>query len=73
MWQMALIISFPETRRCILGTTADHVASVCPPSIVKHASSDLVAKVPFTSIKVTLSCHLIWMHVTLPRKHRLQQ
>ena len=46
---------------------------VCPPLFVRHASVDQDVKVPFTLIKVILSCHPTWRHVKRPRNHTSQQ
>ena len=65
-WQMASTILSLATLQWTTRTTAEHMDSVCPPSIVKRATSGLVGKVQYTSIKAFLSCHLTWMHVRRP-------
>ena len=71
--QMASTTSFLATPQWISKTTADHMDSVCPLSIVRHVSFDQVFKVPFILIKAILSCHPTWMHVKRLRNHTLQQ
>ena len=45
--QLLSTTSFPETPRWIIRTMAELMYSVCPPLIVRHASFDQIANLPF--------------------------
>ena len=67
-WQIASTNSSLANPQWISATTTEHMDSVYPPSVVRHASFDLVVQVLITSTEAISSCHPTWKHVKLPRK-----
>ena len=72
-WPTASTTSSLATLQSTLRTIADQMDSVCPQSIVRHASLEQVVKVLFTLIKTILSCHPTWTHVKRLQNRTSQQ
>ena len=73
IWQTASTTLSLATLQSTLRTIADQMDSVCPQSIVRHASFDQVVKVLFTLFKAILSGHPTWTYVKQHRNRTSQQ